>query len=284
MPAHGRRRLIATATAGTLALGVAGAAQGDDDATEAQSGATLTITASGTERAPRYAVAPSAPAGPTTITLRNTASGEVDGQLVRVEGERTDAEVVAELRKAEGSRRVAPWFQPAGGVGTTARGRSASVTQVLRPGAHYLIGGTRASPAVTKFVVVGPAQGSLPKTRGAIFATEYSFRARKGTPLRAGRQSIEFRNTGREFHHFLAARLKRGSTLADARRYLSTERGSVPFASGNGPETTVLDGGESQIVPTTLRQGRYAFFCFVADRAGGPPHVAKGMVSQVRVR
>ena len=37
------------------------------------------------------------------------------------------------------------------------------------------------------------------------------------------------------------------------------------------------------ILETELEKGNYAFFCFVSDRAGGPPHVAKGMVSDVVV-
>lgn len=32
------------------------------------------------------------------------------------------------------------------------------------------------------------------------------------------------------------------------------------------------------------RKGKYALLCFVSDRKGGPPHVAKGMVAEVTVR
>ena len=32
-----------------------------------------------------------------------------------------------------------------------------------------------------------------------------------------------------------------------------------------------------------LRQGRYALVCFLSDRKGGPPHVVKGMVTEVDV-
>ena len=32
-----------------------------------------------------------------------------------------------------------------------------------------------------------------------------------------------------------------------------------------------------------LKAGKYAFVCFISDRAGGPPHVAKGMINEVVV-
>jgi hypothetical protein len=44
-----------------------------------------------------------------------------------------------------------------------------------------------------------------------------------------------------------------------------------------------MDGGVKQIVEADLKPGRYVFMCFIADRGGGPPHVAKGMVSEITV-
>jgi hypothetical protein len=44
-----------------------------------------------------------------------------------------------------------------------------------------------------------------------------------------------------------------------------------------------MDGGVSQIVDANLEPGSYAFFCFISDKTGGPPHVVKGMVSEVSV-
>ena len=39
----------------------------------------------------------------------------------------------------------------------------------------------------------------------------------------------------------------------------------------------------SQINELELAAGRYALVCFLTDRAGGPPHVAHGMVSELDV-
>ena len=45
----------------------------------------------------------------------------------------------------------------------------------------------------------------------------------------------------------------------------------------------MLDAGRAQIDELELEAGRYAFVCFLTDRAGGPPHVAKGMLSEVTI-
>ncbi len=39
----------------------------------------------------------------------------------------------------------------------------------------------------------------------------------------------------------------------------------------------------SEGVEFTGGPGKYAFCCFIADQQGGPPHVVKGMVSEVAV-
>lgn len=49
--------------------------------------------------------------------------------------------------------------------------------------------------------------------------------------------------------------------------------------------TTVLDGGAKQVTQLELaKPGKYALLCFIQDRAGGPPHIAKGMIAEVDVR
>jgi hypothetical protein len=45
----------------------------------------------------------------------------------------------------------------------------------------------------------------------------------------------------------------------------------------------VIEGGEGQLVTLDLEPGRYALYCFISDRQGGPPHALKGMVDEVEV-
>ncbi len=42
----------------------------------------------------------------------------------------------------------------------------------------------------------------------------------------------------------------------------------------------IFDPGGATYFDLDVKAGRvYAFLCFIQDRAGGPPHVAKGMVT-----
>jgi hypothetical protein len=56
-----------------------------------------------------------------------------------------------------------------------------------------------------------------------------------------------------------------------------------PLEEVNAEETAVIDGGEEQLTEIELESGSYALLCFIPDRAGGPPHVAKGMISGATV-
>lgn len=58
-----------------------------------------------------------------------------------------------------------------------------------------------------------------------------------------------------------------------------------PLDFSNVAYTARIDGGTKQITELELaRKGKYALLCFVSDRKGGPPHVAKGMVAEITVR
>jgi hypothetical protein len=58
-----------------------------------------------------------------------------------------------------------------------------------------------------------------------------------------------------------------------------------PLDFKNVAYTARIDGGTKQITELDLaKKGKYALLCFVSDRKGGPPHVAKGMITEVTVR
>lgn len=244
---------------------------------------TLEITASGTKKALALEAPSSVEAGPVEITLTNEAKAPADGQLIRVDDGQSAEEAAAELKNAENSKPVADWFHAAGGVGAVEPGGTGSVTQVLEPGTYHLLGGEiRAEEPVT-FEVTGEPTGELPSTDGRVTATEYAF---GGDGLKAGTAQITLENTGGQWHHFLASRLKDDATMDQVKKFFESEGqdGPPPLAGReNAVESTVMDGGVSQVVDVELEKGRYVFFCFVADREGGPPHVAKGMVSEVTV-
>jgi uncharacterized cupredoxin-like copper-binding protein len=268
------------------ALLVAGC--GDDD--DSSDPSSVAIEATGDKGAVEITAPSDADAGPAEITFTNNTDVEQDGQLAFVdEGEdRSDEEVLAELGKAVQGQPVADWFQAAGGPSTATKGESTTATVDLEAGTYYVLpsGENSAAPeSLTKIEVTGESDDGLPEADGTVSAVEYSFSA---DGLKAGEQTLLLENNGGTWHHFLASKLKDGATIEQAKEFLTSEGGSggpPPFVSEHGPvESTVIDGGKSQLVTANLEAGKYAFFCFVSDKqTGGPPHVVKGMVSEVEV-
>jgi hypothetical protein len=281
----GRR---ATALLAALALSAGAAACGDDD--ESSDPTSVEIEASGSKGAVEITAPSEADAGPAEITLTNNTDSDQDGQLAFVaEGEsRSDEEVLAELQKATRGQPVADWFQAAGGPSTAAKGESSTATIDLEAGTYYVVPQTQEDPetaGLTKFTVTGESDADLPEADGTVNAVEYSF---SGEGLKAGEQTLLLDNKGGTWHHFLAAKLNDDATIEQAKEFLESE------GQGGGPpplniedtaiESTVMDGGKAELVTANLEAGSYVFFCFISDKqTGGPPHVAKGMVSEVEV-
>lgn len=116
----------------------------------------------------------------------------------------------------------------------------------------------------------------------SITARDYSFTT---SGLKAGKNAITFENTGKEPHHVVVAPLKPGKTLDDVRKFAREEKGPPPIDEKSTQSTTVLDGGTKQVTELELKKpGKYALLCFITDRAGGPPHVAKGMAAEATIR
>jgi hypothetical protein len=67
------------------------------------------------------------------------------------------------------------------------------------------------------------------------------------------------------------------------REFAKTQKGENPLIEKGATGTGLLDGGRSQAVDLNLPKGNIALICFVSDREGGPPHVAKGMLSGATV-
>jgi hypothetical protein len=227
----------------------------------------------------RYRAPRSVRAGLVRMTLHNSGREPHKAQLIRIDGDHS----IAQALKV---RRPLPrWFNSEGGVGVTAPGAKASITQRLRPGKYYITGSGGEKGRVAPLTVVGKdADGELPAADGSIVTREYSF---VSSGLEAGTNSVEFHNEGLEPHHAVVAPVKPGSSVTQLRRFL---RGSGPIPVGKivdldrALETSVLEEGQRQVLRLRLRRGKYALLCFVADRKGGPAHVVKGMVDEVTVR
>jgi len=269
---------IASCLAVAVLAAVALAACGDEE--DAQS---LSFTLSGKGKAAKLSGPQSAETGLTEITLKNDGKAEGDMQLIRVEGDHSAGEVLKGLGAAMKGKAFPDWFFAGGGIGTTAAGKSQTVTQVLEPGTYYAFNTEGPLPdasSVPSVTVSGEASEETVEADETIDAFEYGFEAE---PLPSGKVEVAFENTGAQPHHLLAAPLKGDSTAEDVEKAFKTEKGQPPFDEKGFQTTAVLEGGEGQLVTLDLKPGRYVLFCFITDRQGGPPHARKGMVDEVEV-
>jgi len=291
-----------------IALAVAAlvAGCGDDDEKDAASSAPpkpakLAITATAEGKTKKAMTFPSSvKAGLVTMTLTNSDTVPRSAQLIRVVGEHSIDEVVENVT---GDTTTIPnWIQDGGGVPAVEPGASASASQVLAPGRYVLLDdesgeGDNAKSnaelgAKGEFTVTGErVSASLPARSATITAldetqddkTTYGFRLEG---LKAGTNQVHFQNTGRELHHALFLPLRKGATLAQAEKVFKSNRepsGPPPVDFSKAVGTKVIDAGIEQNITLDLAAARYAVICFIPDREGGKPHVAKGMIEEVEV-
>ena len=225
----------------------------------------------------------SAETGLAEITLVNDGESEADLQLLRIEGDHSAEEVAEAFDSVTSGKPFPDWFFGGGGVGSTAGGQSATVTQTLEPGTYYAVNteGPFDPKSAASFEVTGDPSDETVEGDATVTAGEYVFDSEE--PLPAGENEIVFDNIGAQPHHLLASKLVGDATAEDALRFFKTEKGKPPLTEEGSQATAVIEGGEAQLVTLDLEPGRYAFYCFITDRQGGPPHAFKGMVSEIEV-
>lgn len=224
-------------------------------------------------------------AGLVQISFTNgLKNGEAEAQLVRILGNHTSDDAVRALANAAEGDPIPDWLRAAGGVGSTAPGGKGTSTQELEAGSYAVIDSNYAQKgAVAELEVSGePQEKPLPKTTATVTAKDYEFST---SGLKTGKNTILFNNVGDEPHHVVAAAVKPGTSIEEVKDFLEDEKGQPPLEAEGGAETAVIDGGKKQVTQLELKKpGRYALMCFITDREGGPPHVAKGMVQAVTVK
>jgi hypothetical protein len=270
-----RIRRGATALAATIFAVAALAACGDSEEDQAL---TFELDKNGAITGPS-----SAETGVAEITFENKGDSGGDLQLIRTEGERSADELVKAFESAGSGKPFPDWFFGGGGVGTTGAGKSATVTQVLQPGTYYAVN-TESRPdaeKVAELEVTGDATDETVEGDETVSAGEYVFES--DAPLPAGTNEIVFDNIGAQPHHLLASKLIGDATAEDVETFFKTEKGKPPLSEKGTQATAVIEGGEAQLVTLDLEPGRYAFYCFISDRQGGPPHALKGMVDEFEV-
>jgi hypothetical protein len=244
----------------------------------------LAYTVTGQGKAAKIEGPSSAETGLAEITFRNDSKGDADLQLIRVEGDHSAEEAVEGLERAIKSKPFPDWFFAGGGVGTTGAGQSQTVTQVLKPGTYYAFNTEIQDPPDAKSVpaleVTGDESSDEVDGEATVEAIEYGFEADE---VPSGGVEIDFENSGAQPHHLIASPLIGDSTAEDVEEFFKTNKGKPPLSEKGGGSTAVLEGDEGQTVTLDLKPGRYAFYCFISDRQGGPPHALKGMIDEFEV-
>ena len=222
-------------------------------------------------------------ARPGAIEIRFTNSGKQDhsAQIVSLDGHTVDEVEKAGGMWADDGKPLPEWITFHGGIGNMRPGTSTTAVVELEAGeyAFFDIEGRGKKP-YSEFTVEGDDADDLPETDGTIEAREYSF---TGSGLEAGRGQVRFENVGEEPHHLVAAPIRPGKTIGDVRNFVKTEKGEPPIDEEKTFDTAILSGGSSALIDVDLQAGDYALLCFIPDRAGGPPHAVKGMVSAASV-
>ena len=272
-----------------LAVLLAAGCGGDDEPAEAPAVLAIEATEPGPGRY-RLVVPESVEAGVVELRLRNSGRERHEVQLLRLDDDHTVEEALRVVSAEDG--KIPDWFHAAGGVGATAPGALARATVELEEGRYHLVdtgsgegersfaqGGAVAALTVTE----GDGSGELPEAAGEIEMQDYGFEA---TGLRPGVNTLTLRNTGNELHHTVVVPIAGDASIEAVREFLTSDEppsGRPPVDFRTATATAVLDGGLAQVAQLDLKAGRYAFVCFITDRAGGPPHVEKGMLAEVLV-
>ena len=226
--------------------------------------------------------------------LTNAGKEPHDLAIVRVDGLHSMADVM----KIVGSEDApAPaWLHGDGGVAGVAPGQVGGATMNFGPG-KYMVLCTMSNDATKKshaaggmtasFTVTGAKASSLiGGATATVTAKEYGFDF-KG--LKAGKNVVLFVNAGKELHHFQMFPIVAGKTLDDVKKAFASQgppSGPPPvdFEKGAGSGVIEKSEGGSLVAEINLVAGRYAVFCFMSDRVGGPPHFAKGMMTEVTIK
>ena len=299
-----RRAILASCAAVVVAaLGAAGCGGGDDDedaASEAAKPVSLAITATSEGTAKALTFASSIEAGLVNMTLKNTDTVPRSAQLLRIVGNHSIADVV-KVVTGDGEE-IPTWIQDGGGVAAVAPGASATAAQVLAPGRYVLLDDEEGEGddvksyaelgAARELTITGERSRARLPARSATVTAEDAVEGRKHTygfrleGLKAGANQVHFQNTGLELHHARFVPLRKGATIAQAERFLGSDRqpsGPPPVDFAKIVGTKVIDAGIEQNITLDLDAGRYAVICFISDREGGEPHVAKGMIEELTV-
>lgn len=287
---HRARLGAAIAVAGVLAGCKSDRPRGNADtrmaaSVETPKAAPATVTV--TSRDYAFEAPASMPAGATTIRLVNGGKELHQAQLIKLENGKTMKDF-AEAMKKPGP--PPPWVKFVGGPNGIAPGQETSATAVLAPGNYAYVcfipspdGVLHVSKGMVRpFEVTGasPASAELPAGDVTIKLVEYDFQSSQ--PLTPGRHTITVENAGMQPHEVVLLKLAPGKKVEDFATWAEGGMKGPPPAQPLGG-VNMLDKGARGSFTADLSAGDYGLICFVPDGKDGKPHLAHGMMKNIRV-
>ena len=227
-------------------------------------------------------------AGLVSLRLKNSGALAHDAQLIRVTGDQDREDVIRFFRSARAPGfRIPSWVRSGGGARRVPAGETVVVHQRLDEGDWFLVDlGFLERGGVVPFIATsGGSAAALPDVSSRIRARDFTFEPRA---LKPGKHRVRFQNRGREVHEVVAMRLAPGRTIDDAKAYFADPNRSplprdAPVDTADPVLLPLLDRGESVVTQVAFTRGTWVLACLLPDRAGGPSHAAKGMVTEVKV-
>ena len=228
------------------------------------------------------------PAGATTFRLVNTGTELHQAQLIKLE----DGKTLDDLGKAMQNPGPPPsWMRFVGGPNGIAPGQEANATAVLTTGQYAYVcfipsadGKIHLSKGMVRpFEVTAGSSASasdFPAADVTIKLVDYGFESSQ--PLTAGRRTIMVENAGPQVHELVLLKLAPGKTTEDFGKWAETGMKGPPPAEPLGG-VVALDNGGRGTFEVDLKPGDYGLICFVPDAKDGKPHLAHGMMKNLKV-
>lgn len=122
-------------------------------------------------------------------------------------------------------------------------------------------------------------QASIPELD--ITANEYTFE--NPAEIEAGMTYIKLENQGEEIHHVQLVRINDDVTMDQFQAALQQgPEAALPLVTLHGGVGLLPPGGSGRVL-VDLPEGQYTLACFVPDDEDGLPHLAKGMLTPMKV-
>lgn len=154
--------------------------------------------------------------------------------------------------------------------------------QVLTVGTYFLFDQT--GPSVTKLAVTGPvsARGGAVASSTIVGTPRERFRAPAAIPRRGW---TLFKDTADEPQYLVMQRVKRGTTRAQAGRFIRSESHGEPSWLRSGEASSgVISGGTRTRFHYNLPPGQYLLSCWFPSAKTGMPHATMGMFRMINLR